>query len=129
MTGITENVVKYTYCIAKLELELLDTGQEQSRALGRNKTASHGRRLMTGYILQCQNQSQHSHGIFWRGKRDWVEIELQRLLSEPDELIGDFQEDSDYETVLKQIEKENADDIRNRLRQLWKETFYWPIIQ
>jgi hypothetical protein len=56
-------------------------------------------------------------------------MELQRLLSEPNKLIGDFQEDSDYETVLKQIEKENVDDIRNRLRQSWKETFYWPIIQ
>jgi hypothetical protein len=51
MTGITENMVKYTYYIAKLELELLDNGQEQSRALGRNKTASYSRRLTTGYTL------------------------------------------------------------------------------
>jgi hypothetical protein len=51
-------------------------------------------------------------------------MELQRLLLEPDELMGDFQEDGDYETVLKQIEKDNADDIRNRWQQLWTETFY-----
>ena len=50
-------------------------------------------------------------------------------MSEPDQLIGDFQEDSDYETTLKQIEKDNANDTRNRLRQSWKETFYWPMIQ
>lgn len=51
-------------------------------------------------------------------------MEVQRLLSKPNELIGNFQEDSDYETVLKQIEKDNADDTRNQLRQSWKETFY-----
>ena len=56
-------------------------------------------------------------------------MEMQRLLSEPDELIGDFKEDSDYENALKHIEKDNADDARIRLRRLWKETFYWPMIQ
>jgi hypothetical protein len=125
MTEIAENVVKCTRCIAKPDL---DAGQEQSRALGRNKTASNGRRLTTGCALQRQNQSQHSHDI-WRRKRDQIEMELRRLLSEPNELMGSFQGDSDYKTALKQIEKHNADDIRNRLRQSWKETFYWAMIQ
>ena len=28
-----------------------------------------------------------------------------------------------------QIEKEYANDARTRQRSLWKETYYWPIIQ
>jgi len=125
MTGIAENVVNCTRCMAKPEL---DAGKEQSRALGRDKTASYSQRLTTGRTLQRQHQSQHSHDI-WRRKRERIEKELQRLLSEPDQLMGDFQVDSDYETTLKQIEKDNANDTRNRLRQSWKETFYWPMIQ
>jgi len=54
---------------------------------------------------------------------------MQRLLSKPEELTGEFREESDYETAIKHIEKENADDARTRLRRLWKETYYWPMIQ
>ena len=125
MTAIAENVVKCTRCLAKPEL---DVGQEQSPELGRNKTTSNGRGLITGITLQRLNQSQFPHDIC-HGKRARIQVELQRLLSEPDELMGSFQEDGDYETALKQIEKDNADDTRNRLRQSWKETFYWPMIQ
>lgn len=123
MTAVAENVVRRTRCMAKPEL---DAGQEQSR--DRNQTTSHSRRLTTGNVLQHQKQSQYSHDNCL-GKRDRIQIELQRILSEPDELMGNFREDSDYETALKQIEKNNADDTRNRLRQSWKETFYWPMIQ
>lgn len=43
--------------------------------------------------------------------------------------MGEFSEESDYETAIKHIERENADDTRTRLRRLWKETYYWPMIQ
>jgi hypothetical protein len=51
-------------------------------------------------------------------------MEMQRLLSKPKELIGEFREESDYETAIKHIKKENADNARIRLRCLWKETYY-----
>ncbi|KAF8860894.1 hypothetical protein BDZ45DRAFT_777268 [Acephala macrosclerotiorum] len=49
----------------------------------------------------------------WRGLS---RMELQDLFSEPAELMGEFSEESDYENAMKQIEKENADDTRTRLR-------------
>jgi hypothetical protein len=61
--------------------------------------------------------------------KELVERELQDTISKPTKLIGDFKEESDYENVIKQIEKENANDTRTRQRSLWKETYYWPIIQ
>jgi hypothetical protein len=60
--------------------------------------------------------------------RELAERELQDTISEPIELTGDFKEESDYENVIKQIEKENANDTRTRQRSLWKETYYWPMI-
>jgi hypothetical protein len=58
-----------------------------------------------------------------------AEKELKDTISEPTELTGEFREESDYENVIKQIKKENANDIRTRQRSLWKETYYWPMIQ
>lgn len=56
-------------------------------------------------------------------------MEMQKLLADPKELTGEFREESDYDTAIKHIEKGNADDARIRLRHLWKETYYWPMIQ
>jgi hypothetical protein len=50
--------------------------------------------------------------------RELLGIELRDLLSEPAELIGEFNEESDYETAIKHIEKDNADDTKTRLRRL-----------
>jgi hypothetical protein len=61
--------------------------------------------------------------------KELAEREFQEIISEPTELTGDFREESDYETVLKQIEIENARDTRTQQRRLWKETYYWPMIQ
>jgi hypothetical protein len=61
--------------------------------------------------------------------RELAERELQDIISEPTELTGEFREKSDYENAIKQIEKEKANDTRTRQRRLWKETYYWPIIQ
>jgi hypothetical protein len=54
---------------------------------------------------------------------------MQRPLAEPEELTGEFTEESDYETAIKHIEKENANDARIQLRRLWTETYFWPMIQ
>lgn len=37
--------------------------------------------------------------------------------------------ESEYDIAIKHIEKENAGNTRSRLRRLWKETYYWPMIQ
>ena len=55
-------------------------------------------------------------------------MEMQKLLSEPEELTGEFRKESDYDIAIKYIEKENADDERIRLRCLWEKTYYWPMI-
>jgi len=69
------------------------------------------------------------HAVVCLDVRELLRIELQDLLSEPKELMGEFSEESDYETAIKYIERENGDDIRTRLRRLWKETYYWLMIQ
>ena len=43
--------------------------------------------------------------------------------------MGEFSKESDYENAMKHVEKENANDTRTQLRRLWKETYYWPMIQ
>lgn len=70
------------------------------------------------------NQKDYSDNIAHLDIRDLAEKEMQRLLAEPEELTGEFREESDYETAIKHIEKEIADDARIRLRRLWKETYY-----
>jgi hypothetical protein len=45
-------------------------------------------------------------------------MEMKRLLSEPKEFTGEFREERDYETAIKHIKKENADDARIQLRHL-----------
>lgn len=55
--------------------------------------------------------------------RELVVRELQNILSEPTELMGEFGEESDYENAIKQVEKENANDIRTQQRRLWKQTY------
>jgi hypothetical protein len=56
--------------------------------------------------------------------RKIVESELQNILSEPTEFISEFKEESDYENAIKQVKKENANDIETQQRRLWKQTYY-----
>ena len=64
-------------------------------------------------------KSQHlKYTIIYLDIREILGIELQDLLLEPAELIGGFNEESDYETTIKHIEKDNADDAKTRLRRL-----------
>jgi hypothetical protein len=76
-----------------------------------------------------RNKSERlKHAIICLDVRELSGIELQDLVSEPVELISEFSEESEYDTAIKHIEKENADNTRSRLRHLWKETYYWPMI-
>jgi hypothetical protein len=57
-------------------------------------------------------------------RRELMDIELRDILSEPQELMGEFNDEKDYDNAIKHIEKENADDTRTQIRRLWKETYY-----
>ncbi|CZS92364.1 uncharacterized protein RAG0_02770 [Rhynchosporium agropyri] len=67
--------------------------------------------------------------IFRLDLKEVAEKELQDILSEPSELTGEFTDESDFEKVIKQLEKDRANNTKNQQRRLWKETFYWPMIQ
>ncbi|KFY43092.1 hypothetical protein V495_04165 [Pseudogymnoascus sp. VKM F-4514 (FW-929)] len=115
MTSIAENWVKCNRYIAK---PAFDAVQERSQEVTGNRIGLHARRLKA-----CPED------IARLDIRELAEMEMQKLLSEPEELTGEFREESDYETAIKLIKKGNADGERTRLRRLWKETYYWPMIQ
>jgi hypothetical protein len=58
------------------------------------------------------------HTIACRDRRELSEIELRDILSEPLELVGDFDDESDYENAIKHIEKEKANDTRTQLHRM-----------
>jgi len=126
MTGITENWAKCSRCIVRPAFNAVE---ERSREVERNKIRPHARPLTSEYPSRILNQKDYSDNIAHLDIRDLVEKEIQRLLAEPEELTDEFREESDFETAIKHIEKENADDARIRLRHLWKEAYYWPMIQ
>jgi len=61
--------------------------------------------------------------------KELAEKELQDTLTEPSELTGEFRDENDFEKIIKQFEKDRANSTKTQQRSLWKETFYWPIIQ
>jgi hypothetical protein len=61
--------------------------------------------------------------------RELSRMALQDLLSEPAEFMGEFSEESDYENAMKYIENEDADETRDQMRALKRETYLWPLIQ
>jgi hypothetical protein len=62
------------------------------------------------------------------GNESSSKVRNLRILSEPQELIGKFREEGDFETAIKHIEKDNADNAKKELQRSWKETYYWPMI-
>jgi hypothetical protein len=58
-----------------------------------------------------------------------AEKELLYTISEPSEPTGEFKKDSDHANIIKNIEKAIACDIRTQQRSLWKETYFWPMVQ
>lgn len=76
------------------------------------------------------NQKDCSNNISHLDIKDLTVKEMQRLLAELEELIGEFREESDYETAIKYFKKKSANDeekaaaerlvlaySRNRLRR------------
>jgi hypothetical protein len=125
MTSIAENWVECNRCIAK---PAFDATQERSQEVERNKIGLHAQRLTSEYVSRQQNQKAYADEIAYLAIRELVEMEMQKLLADPKELTSEFRKESDYDTAIKHIEKGNADDARIRLRHVWKETYYWPMI-
>jgi hypothetical protein len=140
MTGLAINCVRYNRRTAR---PALDVELERLREFERNKLEriAEDRQQMNmalpARITSEMNYQQYEerlrktteNAIARLDVRELAERELQDTISEPTELTGEFREESDYENVIKQIEKENANDTRTRQRSLWKETYYWPMIQ
>jgi hypothetical protein len=80
-------------------------------------------------VPQLQSQKTCPVEIARLDIRELAKMEMQKLLSEPKELTSEIREESDYDTAIKHIKKGNANDTRIQLRHLWKETYYWPMIQ
>jgi hypothetical protein len=55
------------------------------------------------------------HTIACCNRRELSKIDLQDILAEPLEFIGEFNNKSDYENVIKRIEKENTNNTRTQL--------------
>jgi hypothetical protein len=115
MTTIAENLVKCSRCIAK---PAFDAAQRRSREIERNKIAPHVRRLTSAYTSRILNQKDFPDDIVGLDMRDIAKLEIQRILSKPQELIGEFREESDYETAITHIEKDNANNASIQLRHL-----------
>ncbi|PQE14720.1 Vacuolar sorting-associated 3 protein [Rutstroemia sp. NJR-2017a BBW] len=126
MTSITENLVK---CNRRIVKPIFEITQERSQVVERNKIGLRTERLTSERASRVLKEKDYAASIVCLGIRDLAEKEMQKLLSEPEELTSEFREESDYETAIKCIEKEKADDARIQLRRLWKETYYWPMIQ
>ncbi|TVY71303.1 hypothetical protein LSUE1_G004472 [Lachnellula suecica] len=126
MTSIAENLVKCSRCIAKPTVDLT---QKRSREVERTKVGQHSRRLTSEHVSRALKQKKYSGNTTYLAIRDLAEREMQKIISEPEELTREFKEEGDYETTIRQIERENADETSARLRRLWKETYYWPMIQ
>jgi len=42
---------------------------------------------------------------------------------------GEFVDDGYFKAVIRQLDRENANNVSLRLRRRWKETYYWHMIQ
>ncbi|KFZ19152.1 hypothetical protein V502_03807, partial [Pseudogymnoascus sp. VKM F-4520 (FW-2644)] len=125
MTGITEN---WTRCNRLIARPAVEVAQERLELNGSSRTMrnpcqmsiARGNRIKLDHLR---------YTIACRDRRELSEIDLRDILSEPLELMGEFNDETDYDNAIQRIEKENADDARTQLRRMWKETYYWPMVQ
>jgi hypothetical protein len=103
MTSITENWAKCNRLMARPALEIAQerlAGVEQDGSRRTREpcqiSITHGDRTKSDHLR---------HTISCRDRRELSEIELQDILSEPLELMGKFNDKSDYEDIIKCIEK------------------------
>jgi hypothetical protein len=61
--------------------------------------------------------------------REIAERDLKNMLSKPAELMREFSEQKDFENLIREVDNQNASEVRMRGRASVKETYYWPIIQ
>jgi hypothetical protein len=123
MTSITE---EWETCNRMLAKPALEVAQDRLREYDQN----HGNEDQVSMTSEDQIKSEYlNHAIACRDMRVLSDIELRDLLSDPLELMGEFREKEDYDSAMKHIEKEVANDARSKLRRKWKETYYWPMIQ
>jgi hypothetical protein len=102
MTSIAENWVKCNRYIAK---PAFDAAQERSQEVKGNKIGLYARRLTSEYVPLQQNKKACLEEITRLDIRELAEMEMQKLLSEPEELTGEFREESDDETAIKHIKE------------------------
>jgi len=127
MTSITENWAKCNRLIARPALEV---AQERLAEVGRDSSGRTRGQCQMSITRGDRTKSDHlRHTIACRDRRELSEIDLRDILSEPLELMGEFNDEIDYEDAIKRIEKEKANDTRAQLRRMWKETYYWPMVQ
>jgi hypothetical protein len=128
MTSITESWATCNRLIARPALEVA-----QERLADAEQGASSRSRVghfQLSITRGDRTKSDHlRHTVASRDMRELSEIELRDILAEPLELMGEFSNESDFEMAIKCIEKENADGTKAHLRRMWKETYYWPMIQ
>lgn len=61
--------------------------------------------------------------------RELADRDLKDILSEPTELMGEFEEEDEFENLIRDTDKENAGSAKKRGRASVKETHYWPILK
>ena len=61
--------------------------------------------------------------------RDFTDRDLKDVLSELTELMGDFKQEDEFKKLIKEVNRENAYDVKRQGRVSVKETYYWPIIK
>jgi hypothetical protein len=128
MTGITENWATCNRLIARPVLEVAQErlAEVEQDASSRSRSDRFQMSITRG---DCTKSDHLRHTIACRDRRELSEIELRDILAEPLELMGEFTDESDYKTAIKRIEKEKADGTTAHLRRMWKESYYWPMIQ
>ena len=128
MSSITENWARCNRLIARPALEV---AQESLSEVAHDASSSSrmGRVQMSITREDRAKSDNLRHAIACRDRRELSEIELRNILAEPLELMDEFREESDYEMAIKRIEREIADGTVTHLRRMWKETYYWPMIQ
>ena len=98
MTSIAENSAN---CDRPIARPTFDAAQERSREIKGNQGRINLRKLTSEYVSQLQNQKVYVYDITHLNIRELVEMEMQRLLSDPEELTGKFREESDHDTAIK----------------------------
>jgi len=140
ITSITTNCVKYSRNLSK---PALDAKKERLQEYKRNtlehiaKDRQQMNITLPARLTSELNHQQYAdrlkkatqHAIMRLDLKELAKIELKDTISKPSELTGEFKDESNYKKVIKQLEKDRANSTKTQQRSLWKETYYWPMIQ